>query len=221
MYGRRELSASGSKVSGMKLTISFHLAKGTPYSFENGFFLRPQFHDRAFIEIEPRDRRRDPLAHGFSCFDEVPNMPDNQAVCEVLRRPSPRSSNESNFSVAIGFALLRIEKRREHYPQFAIERLRASKKKCQRFPGFPLFLGIWPEILFSQKLFGVSVDEAAQIRPTQRPLVFRIVLHFVEAPDDASAITLAMSVGKLGFIRTQTLRAYSAAEIAPIMDNVV
>ena len=30
-----------------------------------------------------------------------------------------------------------------------------------------------------------------------------------------------MSVGKLGFIRTQTLRAYSAAEIAPIMDNVV
>ena len=148
-------------------------------------------------------------------------MPDNQAVCEVLRRPSPRSSNESNFSVAIGFALLRIEKRREHYPQFAIERLRASKKKCQRFPGFPLFFGIWPEILFSQKPFGVSVDEADQIRPTQRPLVFRIVLHFVEAPDDASAITLAMSVGKLGFIRTQTLRAYSAAEIAPIMDNVV
>ena len=47
------------------------------------------------------------------------------------------------------------------------------------------------------------------------------VVSVVEAPDDASAITLAMSVGKLGFIRTQTLRAYSAAEIASIMDNVV
>ena len=47
------------------------------------------------------------------------------------------------------------------------------------------------------------------------------VVSVVEAPDDASAITLAMSVGKLGFIRTQTLRAYSAAELAPIMDKVV
>ncbi len=32
---------------------------------------------------------------------------------------------------------------------------------------------------------------------------------------------LAMSVGELGFIRTQTLRAFSAAELAPIMDKVV
>jgi len=47
------------------------------------------------------------------------------------------------------------------------------------------------------------------------------VVSIIEAPDDASAITLAMSVGKLGFIRTQTLRAYSAAELAPIMDKVV
>ena len=47
------------------------------------------------------------------------------------------------------------------------------------------------------------------------------VVTIVDAPDDASATALAMSVGKLGFIRTQTLRAYSAAEIAPIMDKVV
>jgi uncharacterized protein with GYD domain len=47
------------------------------------------------------------------------------------------------------------------------------------------------------------------------------VISVVEAPDDASATALAMSVGKLGFIRTQTLRAYSAAELAPIMDKVV
>ena len=47
------------------------------------------------------------------------------------------------------------------------------------------------------------------------------VVSIVEAPDDAAATALAMSVGKLGYIRTQTLRAYSAAELAPIMDKVV
>ena len=47
------------------------------------------------------------------------------------------------------------------------------------------------------------------------------VVSIVEAPDEASMTALAMSVGKLGFIRTQTLRAFSAAELAPIMDKVV
>ena len=47
------------------------------------------------------------------------------------------------------------------------------------------------------------------------------VVSIIEAPDDAAATALAMSVGKLGYIRTQTLRAYSAAELAPIMDKIV
>ncbi len=47
------------------------------------------------------------------------------------------------------------------------------------------------------------------------------VVSIIEAPDDAAATALAMSVGKLGYIRTQSLRAYSAAELAPIMDKVV
>jgi len=47
------------------------------------------------------------------------------------------------------------------------------------------------------------------------------VVSIVDAPDEASMTALAMSVGKLGYIRTQTLRAYSAAELAPIMDKVV
>jgi len=42
-----------------------------------------------------------------------------------------------------------------------------------------------------------------------------------DAPGEASMTALAMSVGKLGYVRTQTLRAYSAAERAPIMDKVV
>ena len=47
------------------------------------------------------------------------------------------------------------------------------------------------------------------------------VVSIVEAPDEASMTALAMSVGKLGYIRTQTLRAYSAAELAPIMDKIL
>ena len=47
------------------------------------------------------------------------------------------------------------------------------------------------------------------------------VVSIIEAPDDASATALAMSVGKLGYIRTQSLRAFSAAELGPIMDKVV
>jgi uncharacterized protein with GYD domain len=46
------------------------------------------------------------------------------------------------------------------------------------------------------------------------------MVAIVDAPDDASATALAMSVGKLGNIRTQTLRAFAAAELAPILDKV-
>jgi len=46
------------------------------------------------------------------------------------------------------------------------------------------------------------------------------VVTIVDAPDDASATALAMSAGKLGNIRTQTLRAFTAAELAPILDKV-
>jgi uncharacterized protein with GYD domain len=47
------------------------------------------------------------------------------------------------------------------------------------------------------------------------------VVSIVDARDEASMTALAISVGRLGYIRTQTLRAYSAAELAPIMDKVV
>lgn len=47
------------------------------------------------------------------------------------------------------------------------------------------------------------------------------VISVVDAPDEVSMTALAMSVGTLGFIRTQTLRAFSASELAPIMSKVV
>ncbi|HTR13866.1 MAG TPA: GYD domain-containing protein [Roseiarcus sp.] len=43
----------------------------------------------------------------------------------------------------------------------------------------------------------------------------------MDAPDEASATALLMSLGKLGNVRTQTLRAFTAAELAPILDKVV
>jgi uncharacterized protein with GYD domain len=43
----------------------------------------------------------------------------------------------------------------------------------------------------------------------------------LDAPDEATAIALAMSVGRLGNICTNTLRAFTAAELAPILDKVV
>jgi uncharacterized protein with GYD domain len=45
-------------------------------------------------------------------------------------------------------------------------------------------------------------------------------VSIIEAPDDTSATALSMSVAKLGNIRTQTLRAYSAAEMAKILEKV-
>ncbi len=42
----------------------------------------------------------------------------------------------------------------------------------------------------------------------------------VEAPDDMTATALALSVGTLGNIRTQTLRAFSAADMKTILGKM-
>jgi uncharacterized protein with GYD domain len=39
----------------------------------------------------------------------------------------------------------------------------------------------------------------------------------LEAPDDATAVGLIAKVAKLGFIRTQTLRAFDSAEIGKVL----
>jgi uncharacterized protein with GYD domain len=46
-------------------------------------------------------------------------------------------------------------------------------------------------------------------------------LTIIEAPDDAAASALALSVAKLGNIRGQTLRAFTAAEMEKILEKVV
>jgi uncharacterized protein with GYD domain len=42
-----------------------------------------------------------------------------------------------------------------------------------------------------------------------------------EAPDDAAMTAFGLSIGKLGNVRTQTLRAFSAAELTGILGKVV
>ena len=42
----------------------------------------------------------------------------------------------------------------------------------------------------------------------------------IEAPDDATITGLALSVGALGNVRTQVLRAFSEKEITPILERL-
>ncbi len=45
-------------------------------------------------------------------------------------------------------------------------------------------------------------------------------INIVDAPDDAVATAVAMSLAKLGNVRTQTLRAFSQAEAENILSKV-
>jgi uncharacterized protein with GYD domain len=47
------------------------------------------------------------------------------------------------------------------------------------------------------------------------------VALIVDAPDEASVTALGLSVGALGNVRTQTLRAFSAEEIGQILSRMV
>ncbi len=47
-----------------------------------------------------------------------------------------------------------------------------------------------------------------------------MTVTIIEAPDDMTATALALSVGALGNIRTQTLRAFSAADMKGIIGKM-
>jgi uncharacterized protein with GYD domain len=46
------------------------------------------------------------------------------------------------------------------------------------------------------------------------------VVAIFDAPDEASATALGLSIGVAGNVRTQTLRAFTAAEIGPILRKI-
>src|SRR5271165_455830 len=47
------------------------------------------------------------------------------------------------------------------------------------------------------------------------------IITIVEAPDEASATALNLSLGALGNVRTESLRAFSAAEMTEIVGKMV
>jgi len=46
------------------------------------------------------------------------------------------------------------------------------------------------------------------------------VVTILEAPDEAAVTALGLSIGAQGNVRTQTLRAFTADEIGPILNRV-
>jgi len=51
--------------------------------------------------------------------------------------------------------------------------------------------------------------------------VFWTIGRYDEAPDDETMTVFGLSAGKLGNVRTETLRAFSQAEIGQILKRVV
>jgi uncharacterized protein with GYD domain len=46
------------------------------------------------------------------------------------------------------------------------------------------------------------------------------VMTILDAPDEAAVTALGLSIGALGNVRTQTLRAFTADEFGPILNRV-
>ncbi|MBO4225626.1 MULTISPECIES: GYD domain-containing protein [Bradyrhizobium] len=65
------------------------------------------------------------------------------------------------------------------------------------------------------KTFGVTVKEICWTQGRYD------VVTFLEAPDESSAMSLSLSLGALGNVRSETLRAYSAAEMTKIIGNML
>ena len=47
------------------------------------------------------------------------------------------------------------------------------------------------------------------------------IVTIIEAPDESSAMSLSLSLGALGNVRTESLRAFSAADMLTIVDKML
>jgi uncharacterized protein with GYD domain len=65
------------------------------------------------------------------------------------------------------------------------------------------------------KTFGVTVKEIVWTQGRYD------VVSFIEASDESAAMSLSLSLGALGNVRSETLRAYSAAEMTKIVDKML
>lgn len=46
------------------------------------------------------------------------------------------------------------------------------------------------------------------------------VMLILDAPDDAAVTSIGLSIGSLGNVRTHTMRAFSAADMGPILSRI-
>ena len=69
-------------------------------------------------------------------------------------------------------------------------------------------------------VFNFDKPETKDFTETVRLLAGLSKFVIADIPDEAYATVLLMSLGKLGNVRTQTLRAFTAAELAPILSKV-
>jgi uncharacterized protein with GYD domain len=65
------------------------------------------------------------------------------------------------------------------------------------------------------KTFGVTVKEILWTQGRYD------VVTIVDAPDESAAMSLSLSLGALGNVRTETLRAFSAGEMTKIVGNML
>ncbi|MCW2223723.1 uncharacterized protein with GYD domain [Bradyrhizobium japonicum] len=65
------------------------------------------------------------------------------------------------------------------------------------------------------KTFGVSVNEIVWTQGRYD------VVTVLEAPDEAAAMSLSLSLSALGNVRTETLRAFSAADMTKIVGKML
>ena len=65
------------------------------------------------------------------------------------------------------------------------------------------------------KTFGVTVKELVWTQGHYD------IVTIVEAPDESALMSLNLSLGALGNVRTETLRAFSAAEMTKIIGKML
>jgi uncharacterized protein with GYD domain len=72
----------------------------------------------------------------------------------------------------------------------------------------------------AEALKGMAAKAGATIKEVYWTLGHYDIVTVVEAPDDASVTALLLTVGGLGNVRTQCLRAFTAPEMASILGRV-
>jgi uncharacterized protein with GYD domain len=63
----------------------------------------------------------------------------------------------------------------------------------------------------------MAIRHGAAVRQTFWTLGLHDIVAIVEAPDELTMTALSLSLGALGFVRTQTLRAFSEAGMQVIL----